>query len=493
MSNLNILAEQCDAAISDANEQNINDLIEVVTKYTSKDCSSEKRCYAHYLLGNLHGKLASLLQEDTSGWRNDKYPTNLTAEINNFRQAKLLISGKAEQIRNEIITNLSNSLARQRRNIEILHDWNCDFNTGGDTPFVSSLSKARELNRISRFLNDDSHKNLYLYEAFRLLKNLQDHIHMTDHQAVVNALNNDPEIVNLLTNGEDFFAPIANWQKDYTQEEYIPEERSYRGWCLKERLFVNPINDITIEWIADQDILQFPNHTVKIGDGPYFSASFSALKREFCFARYMAYEGINQIHPEFETDKLYLVNTLDYVDYSGSTEKIKSAFRICFSVLDSLASVMNNYFDCQSSNIAFTPKWIKENFKNKEINHFVDALYWLSCDLFDNEKIISDPSKWKAPNPEGYQIRKIRNAIEHGWLRVAEHDCDIWNKDHDHAYLITPLALQTHTLTLLKLVRAAMLYLTFAVKFNEMSKTEGNGIVVQFSLEIMDDEFISQF
>lgn len=491
MNNLNTLAEKCDKKIQTGSKDDICDLVEEVEKLTSDEHSKEKRCFAHYLLGNLRGKLASLLQEDASGWRDDNYPTNLTAEINNLRQAKSLISGQTKQIKSEIITNLSNSLAHQRRNIEILHDWNCDFNTGGDAPFVSSLSKARELIWISRFLNDDNHKNLYLYEAFRLLKNLKDHIHMTDHQAVVNTLNNDPEIFNLLTNGEDFFAPIVNWQTDYTQEEYSQEEKSYRKWCLKKRLFVNPINDITTEWIADQDILQFPNHTVKIGDGPYFAASFSALKREFCFARYMAYEGINQIHPEFETDKLYLVNTLDYVDYSGSTEKIKSAFRICFSVLDSLASVMNNYFGCQSNNIAFTPKWIKANFKDKEANHFVDALYWLSCDLFDNEKVISDPLKWKAPNPESSQIRKIRNAIEHGWLRVAEHDCDIWSKDHDHAYLVTPLALQTHTLTLLKLVRAAMLYLTFAVKLNEDSKEHSDGIIVTSPLDIMDDEFIS--
>ena len=477
MNDINSLAEKCDEKIQGGSEHDICALVEEVKKFTSDNNSNEKRSYAHYLLGNLHGKLALLRQEVASGWRNDSYPTNLTAEINNLRQAKTLISEQAEQIRNEVMTNLSNSLAHQRRSIEILNDWNCDFGIDGDAPFVSSLSKARELIWISRFLNDDSHKNLYLYEAFRLIKNLKDHIHITDHPAVIKALNDDPVIVNLLKNGEDFFAPIANWQTVYVPEEYTPEERSYRGWCLNERLFVNPINDITTAWIADQDILQFPSHTVKIGDGPYFAASFSALKREFCFARYMAYEGIHQIHSEFETAKLYLVSTLDYVDYSGSTEKIKTAFRICFSVLDSLAAVMNNYFDCRSSNIAFTPKWIKESFKDKEVNHFVDALYWLACDLFDNEKAISDPSKWKAPNPESSQIRKIRNAIEHGWLRVAEHDCPIWNKDHDYAYVVTPLALQKHTLTLLRLVRAAMLYLTFSVKMNENSKEHPDEII----------------
>ncbi len=510
MSDLNVLAEQCDAAISDANEQSINDLIEVVTKYTSKDCSNEKRCCAHYLLGNLYGTLSSILQESASGWRKnippenisqedataceeDNFPINLSAEINHLRQAKALISEETEQIGNEIITNLANAVAHQRRNIEVLNQWVCDFSIEGDAPFVSILSKARELIWISKNLNDESHQHLYQYEAFLLLKHLKDHIHNTDHQSVINTLDNDPEILHYLENGEEFFKPIAGWKTKHKPDSYSHDEKSYRKWCLKERLFVNPINDITTEWIADQDILQFPNHTVSIGDGPFFSASFSALKREFCFARYMAYEGINQIHPKFETDKLFLVNTLDYVDYSGATEKVKAAFRICFSVLDSLSSLMNAYFQCNAKGASFTPKWIKDHFKGNDENHFIDALYWLSCDLFDNEKVFKNPQKWKAPNPSASEIRKIRNAIEHGWLRVAEGECTIWDKDNDFAYLVTPQQLQAHTLFLLKLVRSAMLYLTMAVKLNEASETEESGIVVQSPLDIIDDEFISQF
>ena len=492
MSNLNTLAEACDAAILDSNEQNIQDLIKTATKYTTETYSNEERCYAHYLLGNLHGKLVWILKEDASGWRNNNYPKNITAEINHLRQAKALISERTEQIRSKIVTNLANAVTHQRRNIEVLNQWVCDFNIEGDAPFVSALSKARELIWISRNLNDESHKHLYQYEAFLLLKHLKDHIHNTDHQSIISTLNNDPEILYYLENGAAFFKPLADWQTKHTSEEYSPEEKSYRKWCLKGRLFVNPINDITTEWIADQDILQFPNHTVKIGDGPFFAASFSALKREFCFARYMAYEGFNQIHPKFETDKLFLVNTLDYVDYSGTTEKVKAAFRICFSVLDSLAAVTNSYFKCGSNNISFSPKWIRENFQKSDNNFFIDALYWLSCDLFENEKIVSDPQKWKAPNPQSSEIRKIRNAIEHGWLRVAESECTIWDKDNDFAYLVTPQQLQAHTLFLLKLVRSAMLYLTMAVKLNEASGTEERGIVVQSPLDIMDDEFISQ-
>ena len=142
MNNLNTLAEKCAEKIQTGSKDDICDLVEEVEKLTYGEHSKEKRCFAHYLLGNLHGKLASLLQEDASGWRDDNYPKNLTAEINSLRQAKSLISEQTKQIKGEIITNLPNSLAHQRRNIEILLDWNCDFNTGGNTPFVSNLSRS---------------------------------------------------------------------------------------------------------------------------------------------------------------------------------------------------------------------------------------------------------------------------------------------------------------------------------------------------------------
>lgn len=206
----------------------------------------------------------------------------------------------------------------------------------------------------------------------------------------------------------------------------------------------------------------------------------------------MAFEGIHQIHPKFETDKLFLVNTLDYVDYSGETEKIKTSFRVCFSVLDSLASLMNKYFKCGSEEhkVYFKPKWIRNHFKDSEINFFIDALYWLSCDL-------SNPERCKAPNPESAEIRKIRNAIEHGWLRVSEGKCSVWNEESDFAHIITPQDLHIHTLSLLKLVRAAMLYLTFAVKSNEELKSrrteKSEKVNVLSPIDIMDDEFIGCF
>lgn len=488
---MNEIAGKADEAIFSSNQEEIEQLIQTLEKTLDDTISSDLECYTRYILGNLYHRLSYITAENPSNWRSDNYPDNLTIEINHLRQAKSLLSDKTSAIRNEIKTNLANAVSQQRRNIEVLSDWHHDFSALSDAPYVSSLSKARELIWISHWLNDPSHQNLYRYEAYRLLSTLQENVDKSDHPKIKETLNTDRQIVSILEKGGNFFDGYEDWQSLYNDVQYEPDEKNYRRWCLQNRLFANPINDLTTEWIADQDILQFPNHIVSIGDGPYFLAAFSALKREFCFARFMAFEGINGFHPEYENKKLFLTNTLDYVHYDGAIEKIKAAYRICFSVFDSIAFLMNSYFECKSKHISFSSRWIKDNFKNKDSNYFIDALYWLACDLTDNPDVTSNPEKWKAPNPHAAEIRKIRNAIEHGWLRVAEQDSRVWDKDSDFAYVITPQLLQERTLEVLKLARSAMLYLCMAVSYNESQNEKSEGLVVTSPVFMIDDEFMS--
>ena len=491
MKKINEIAEESDKAISCENQRDIERLIRDLEIRLKTNSPVIEKCYCHYILGNLYSGHSRLLKEDASGWRNDNFPKNLTSEINHLRLAEALISAHGQIDADAIRTNLANALSKQRRNIEILDYWKCDFTVQGDASFVSSISKARELLWISHWLNDPSHTHLYQYEAYLLLQELQKHISKKDHSEVINLFNTNTEVINLLEMGGELFSPLENLGKTSDEIKYANKEKEYRAWCLKNRLFANPVNDLTTEWFAARDILQFPNYKVRVGDGPYLSAAFSSLKREYCFARFMAYEGIHKIHPTFENEKLFLTNTLDYVHYSGSIEKIKTSFRICFSVFDSIAFLLNFYFDCNSKVVSFSSRWIKDNFKDKEGNYFIDALYWLACDLTDNPELTSNPIKWKAPNPCAAEIRKIRNAIEHGWLRVAEQDSGIWNASSDFAHIVTPGTLQKHTLFVLKLVRAAMLYLCMAVTYNEKSTAKSESFIPTNPILLVDDDLIS--
>lgn len=491
MKNLNEIAQKADEAISSTDQGCIESLVQELILRLERKSKPNEECLCHYILANLYSGLFSILKESASGWREDNYPNNLTSQINHLRSAEALISDSTRIYKNEIRTNLANAIAMQRRNIEVLDHWKCDFTIPGDAPFVSSRSKAKELIWISRWLNDPSHRELYKAEAYFLLKELKENLSKTDHSEIIDSLTTDDEIVLFLREGESSFESLKNWQHKHVENKCRDDEKKYRAWCLKNRLFANPINDLTTEWIADQDILQFPNHIVSLASGPFLSAAFSSLKREYCFARFMAYEGIHKLHPAYENQKLFLTDTLDYVHYSGSIEKLKASFRICFSVFDSIAFLMNHYFKCNSKSVSFSSRWIKDNLKDQEENFFIDALYWLACDLTDNPGLTSDPNKWKAPNPQAAEIRAVRNAIEHSWLRVAETEQSVWDSSNDFAYVVTPDVLERHTLFVLKLVRAAMLYLCFAVTFNEKKSKKNDNYTPSFPITLVGDDLIA--
>lgn len=483
------LAYECEKRIDTGDVNKILAFTSIVAEHIQPEQTVDKVVYCYYFLGNLHSAASSILRESASSWRSNIFPANKVDAINAFRMAERIAIKIGSPILCEIETNLANEMAHQRRNFECLEKWRCNFNVIGDSPFVSSLSKAKELLWVRHWLDDEGHSNSYYFSAYILLNNLRLNLKHTDHPDIVDMMKNDQEIISVLRFGDENQELIFNWDKNNLPDSMCKDEKTYRRWCLDNRLFVNPLNDITDQFIADQDILQFPSHKVKIGGGPFLSAAFSSIKREFCFARFLAYEGFHEIHPDYENKKLYLTDTLDDVRYDGSLEKIKAAFRVCFSTLDSLASLMNKYFKCDHRRPEFKPSWIKENLSSFE-NHFIDALYWLSCDLTDAQTIPAD--KWKAPNPSSAKIRQLRNAVEHGWLRVSEAAGTVWDRDNDYALNVSSGELKESTMVVLKTVRCALIYFCLAVKFQETTERDFSkkDLYVSQMTPLVDDDFI---
>ena len=86
------------------------------------------------------------------------------------------------------------------------------------------------------------------------------------------------------------------------------DERSYRRWCLRERLFLNPLNEAYTDSVAATDVLHLPSHTYGIEDAPRFPAYYNLMKQEYISARY-------RHHYEAETlrsDHLYQLDA--YLD-----------------------------------------------------------------------------------------------------------------------------------------------------------------------------------
>ena len=78
-----------------------------------------------------------------------------------------------------------------------------------------------------------------------------------------------------------------------------PEERSYRRWCLKERLFLNPLNEAFTDSVAARDISHLPSHTYNISESPRFPAFYNLMKLEYVSARYRLYRASHENDPDF--------------------------------------------------------------------------------------------------------------------------------------------------------------------------------------------------
>ena len=67
------------------------------------------------------------------------------------------------------------------------------------------------------------------------------------------------------------------------------EERAYRRWCLRERLFLNPLNEAYTDSVAARDILHLPSHIYNFNELPRFPAFYNLMKQEYVSARYRLY------------------------------------------------------------------------------------------------------------------------------------------------------------------------------------------------------------
>ncbi len=283
-------------------------------------------------------------------------------------------------------------------------------------------------------------------------------------------------------------------------------ERRYRRWCLDNTLFLNPLNDLGSHSIAARDVLSTPSIVVKLGEGPYYQGFYNQMKQEYVSARWLFYEATNSTKPHFSDRGVLLMNTLDYPAYSLAVEKAKSAFRTTFSVLDKIAFFINKYFalSIRENEVAFRRIWyisqrrdkgLKPLFRKNE-NLPLRGLFWLSKDLYENRPGFRD-----ALDPDAQDLTSIRNHGEHMYLKL--HD-GMWRgpasiRDPSNRGLADTLAhsmyrvdFEQKTLRLLKLVRAAMIYLSLAVRREEGHRAERRGpdkIIPPMGLDTIDDDW----
>jgi hypothetical protein len=285
------------------------------------------------------------------------------------------------------------------------------------------------------------------------------------------------------------------------------EERAYRSWCLHEKLFLNPLNDVRPMNIAAHDVLTLPSLTVQIGTAglpPSTIGFFNQMKQEFVSARYFYYESMTMSGVHFSDRGVLLYNTMDLPSYSLSVERMRAAFRIAYSLMDKIAYFINSYFGIgrKPTQVTFKSIWYEAKGNTPPLlSRFVShenlslrALFWLSKDLFED-------SFKKTMEPDAAALKEVRDHLEHKYFRVHEilvptepafQDAPGTNH-HVPSHGLSRMDFSARTLRVLKLTRAALIYLSLAVHREERLRLERadvdtNKIVWPNELEVLDDE-----
>ena len=250
-------------------------------------------------------------------------------------------------------------------------------------------------------------------------------------------------------------------------------EKDYRTWALRETLFLTPLNDLGTYNAAASNPLHLPAYVAPLNEPPLLIGFFNQIKQEYVSARWLFFDGMDSDKPHFSDREVYLLNTLDYPVYSLAAEKMKLAFRATYSIFDKIAYFLNAYLKLgiPEKQVNFRSIWsVKDNktstlrpeFEGLE-NRPLRGLHWLSKDFF--ETTFSDVTE-----PDARNINTDRNHLEHKYFKV--HD-DLFDLVPDLVFMdtlsrsITRSDLEKKTLRLLKLARAALIYLACGMSARE--------------------------
>lgn len=285
------------------------------------------------------------------------------------------------------------------------------------------------------------------------------------------------------------------------------DEAAYRGWCLKHRLFLNPINDLGPYESAARDSLSVPPHDFAGRGCASLHGYFNQIKQAYATARFMLYEGISAQGLHYSDRGVSLYDTEEYASYCLAVEKTKVAFSTTYAQFDAIARFLNHYLALRipEERVAFRTIWyvgqqpaqgLRPEFKRRK-NWPMRGLYWLS-------KALHEDGLDEALEPDARQLQGIRQSIDRGYLKLHEDFFPCLEGDSAEppsggqgvpAMSLNRGAFELKALKVLKLARSAVLYLCLSVhaeqKQHTSSAEDANALPAPMTLKALGDAWRS--
>jgi len=490
-----------DSSLDNKNPEYLRRAIAVCEELSRRDLSPNQAILLDYLSANAWSNLRVLSRIDqntTWEWQQEEFEK----EILYLRRALSSSAfGSLSRIRRcQILTNLANALNSVGRFVEATQYWDRALEINS-TFGMARGNRGYGLTFYARCLYDDGHRILFLKHAHRSLKAALESktLHQDARRAFEQVLREIEAVVpEKHLDTED---PCDTFSLGETNEEI-----AYRKWCLAQRLFLNPLNDLTTDSIAAHDVLTTPSIVMGIDEGPYYPGFYNQMKQEFVSARYFLYEGMAADSPHYSDQNVSLYDTLDYPAYSLAIERTKAAFRTVYSLLDKIAFFLNHYMDLKipERQVSFRTFWYESQNRRKGLkpvfqrraNLPLRGLFWLSKDLYEDQ-----PGFREAMEPDARDLAEIRNHLEHKYLKVHNEPWMEFPGPQNRiaralsdtlAHSLRRADLETKTLRLMNMTRAAMIYLSLAIHVEEQRRAAQrpqNKYVLPMFLDLVEDDW----
>jgi len=411
----------------------------------------------------------------------------------------------------QLSVNYANFLLQRGRYIKATEILSI-FGTGNIFP-MGTAQLGVKIYELSRCHYDSSHQKMMLYKAYHYIKQASESDYLEKEEMSDFLERYKEHIVSML--GQDYL------DKQYTINDFIrsPEgmsdhEAAYREWTARNKLSLNLLNDIFDSVEIAYDPLHLPSMTEKIDSNKVqqLFGLFNQIKQEYVSARFLAYEGFASREAHFSDKEVYMVNTLDYPVYGLGIEKIRACYRAVYSIFDKIAFLLNEYFEIGINRAdigyhrLFSPKRnTKDKVKVRDIaenNHPLKGMWWLFKDVRNinidvDGKIdkVSSDGEYKHIDNVMNEISKVRNFMEHGYLKILDLYCKealIDGQSDQLAYNISFTDFEKLTLELLLNAREAIILLVFSIKREEeirATKRDPDTLMMSMYADRYDDEW----
>lgn len=466
------IGQYVDTIIANRDTGRIDQLLQYVEGKTWPNTADY--IFSYYIIGNLWTTKDEILRKDTGNNSWEYRIPELDQAIINLRKCVSIVP------KNEIqkfcvaqaYTNLAGKMNHAGRFFKAIDYWDKALALK-PTLGMAHCNKAYAMFWYYVVLDREYKKTTYLHTAFHLFRQY------SHSQDVPIVFRHEFDTLRDRIFGDfkdpDFLFSPLEFPSDSLQ---AIEGNRYTQWCREEKLYLDSLLGVVpceTTW-GDVEVLTGICYQSR-SQRPQFHILFNQIKQEFITARYFLFLSTDLGEEIHHSDmERHLSFCGDFALYGIQYEYMKTAFRMAYSLFDKIAFFLENYLGLPpNSHLSFNSIWYKKQNILEDIaklnNLPLRGLFFLSRDLY------SKSEEWLLPlEPEAKEISSIRNSLEHMAFKVVHPMASDGTFEDDLSYSMRCDDFYLKTLNLLTMVREAILYLNFAVAWEEERRNDGKGI-----------------